>query len=77
MSHLNAIFRPCAIVLAAAVLAACATPDTGSDADSARVRIPPRVDLGEWNEVGTLVLLIALTVWAMDVISARVRARIV
>ena len=52
MSHLNAIFRPCAIVLAAAVLAACATPDTGSDADSARVRIPPRVDLGEWPTIG-------------------------
>lgn len=39
--------------------------------------LKPRVDLGEWGEVGTLVLLIAVTVWALDVISARVRERIV
>ena len=28
--------------------------------------LKPRVDLGEWGEVGTLVLLIAITVWLMD-----------
>ena len=28
--------------------------------------LKPRVDLGEWGEVGTLVLLIAVTVWLMD-----------
>ena len=39
--------------------------------------LKPRVDLGAWGEVGTLVLLIALTVWAMDIISAKVRERIV
>jgi phosphonate transport system permease protein len=39
--------------------------------------LKPRVDLGEWGEVGTLVLLIAGTVWVMDILSARIRARIV
>jgi len=39
--------------------------------------LKPRVDLGEWGEVGTLVLLIAITVWLMDIISARIRERIV
>jgi len=39
--------------------------------------LKPRVDLGLWGEVGTLVLLIALTVWAMDILSARIRERIV
>lgn len=39
--------------------------------------LKPRVDLGEWGEVGTLVLLIAATVWLMDVVSAKIRARIV
>jgi phosphonate transport system permease protein len=39
--------------------------------------LKPRVDLGEWGEVGTLVLLIAGTVWVMDVISAKIRERIV
>lgn len=38
--------------------------------------LKPRVDLGEWGEVGTLVLLIAATVWLMDVVSAKIRARI-
>ena len=31
--------------------------------------LKPRVDLGEWGEVGTLVLLIAVTVWVMDIVS--------
>jgi phosphonate transport system permease protein len=39
--------------------------------------LKPRVDLGEWGEVGTLVLLIAGTVWAMDILSAKIRERIV
>ena len=39
--------------------------------------LKPRVDLGEWGEVGTLVLLIAGTVWLMDILSARIRERIV
>lgn len=39
--------------------------------------LKPRVDLGEWGEVGTLVLLIAVTVWLMDVVSAKIRERIV
>ncbi len=39
--------------------------------------LKPRVDLGEWGEVGTLVLLIAGTVWLMDVMSAKIRERIV
>ncbi len=39
--------------------------------------LKPRVDLGEWGEVGTLVLLIAVTVWVMDVVSAKIRERIV
>jgi len=39
--------------------------------------LKPRVDLGEWGEVGTLVLLIAATVWLMDMISAKIRERIV
>ena len=39
--------------------------------------LKPRVDLGEWGEVGTLVLLIAATVWVMDIISAKIRERIV
>ncbi len=39
--------------------------------------LKPRVDLGEWGEVGTLVLLIAATVWLMDIVSARIRERIV
>ncbi|MEO1085255.1 MAG: phosphonate ABC transporter, permease protein PhnE [Acidobacteriota bacterium] len=39
--------------------------------------LKPRVDLGEWGEVGTLVLLIAITVWAMDIVSAKIRERIV
>lgn len=39
--------------------------------------LKPRVDLGEWSEVGTLVLLIAVAVWLMDMISARIRERIV
>jgi phosphonate transport system permease protein len=39
--------------------------------------LKPRVDLGEWGEVGTLVLLIAATVWLMDVVSAKIRERIV
>jgi phosphonate transport system permease protein len=39
--------------------------------------LKPRVDLGEWGEVGTLVLLIAGTVWLMDFISAKIRERIV
>jgi len=39
--------------------------------------LKPRVDLGEWGEVGTLVLLIAVTVWVMDVASAKIRERIV
>ncbi|MFV2073417.1 MAG: phosphonate ABC transporter, permease protein PhnE [Thermoanaerobaculales bacterium] len=39
--------------------------------------LKPRVDLGEWGEVGTLVLLIAGTVWVMDIISAKIRERIV
>lgn len=30
--------------------------------------------LAQWHEVGTIVILIALVVWIMDVISARVRA---
>jgi phosphonate transport system permease protein len=39
--------------------------------------LKPRVDLGEWGEVGTLVLLIAGTVWLMDIVSAKIRERIV
>lgn len=39
--------------------------------------LKPRVDLGQWGEVGTLVLLIAATVWIMDILSARIRASIV
>jgi phosphonate transport system permease protein len=39
--------------------------------------LKPRVDLGQWSEVGTLVLLIAATVWIMDIVSARIRERIV
>ncbi len=39
--------------------------------------LKPRVDLGQWGEVGTLVLLIAVTVWAMDILSAKIRERIV
>ncbi len=39
--------------------------------------LKPRVDLGEWGEVGTLVLLIAVTVWLMDLISAKIREKIV
>ncbi len=39
--------------------------------------LKPRVDLGEWGEVGTLVLLIAATVWLMDILSAKIRERIV
>ena len=39
--------------------------------------LKPRVDLGEWAEVSTLVLLIAVAVWAMDLVSAKVRERIV
>jgi phosphonate transport system permease protein len=39
--------------------------------------LKPRVDLGEWGEVGTLVLLIAVTVWLMDIVSAKIRERIV
>jgi phosphonate transport system permease protein len=39
--------------------------------------LKPRVDLGEWGEVGTLVLLIAGTVWVMDILSAKIRERIV
>lgn len=39
--------------------------------------LKPRVDLGAWGEVGTLVMLIAVTVWAMDIVSAKVRERIV
>jgi ABC-type phosphate/phosphonate transport system permease subunit len=35
------------------------------------------VDLGGRGEVGTLVLLIAGTVWLMDIISAKIRERIV
>ena len=39
--------------------------------------LKPRVDLGQWGEVGTLVILIAITVWAMDILSARIREKIV
>ena len=39
--------------------------------------LKPRVDLGQWGEVGTLVLLIAATVWCMDILSAKIRERIV
>ena len=39
--------------------------------------LKPRVDLGQWGEVGTLVLLIAATVWAMDILSAKIREKIV
>lgn len=39
--------------------------------------LKPRVDLGAWNEVGTLVLLIAVTVWLMDFVSAKIREKIV
>jgi phosphonate transport system permease protein len=39
--------------------------------------LKPRVDLGQWGEVGTLVLLIAATVWVMDILSAKIRERIV
>jgi phosphonate transport system permease protein len=39
--------------------------------------LKPRVDLGEWGEVGTLVLLIAGTVWLMDIVSAKIREKIV
>jgi phosphonate transport system permease protein len=39
--------------------------------------LKPRVDLGAWGEVGTLVLLIAGTVWLMDIISATIREKIV
>jgi len=39
--------------------------------------LKPRVDLGQWVEVGTLVLLIAATVWIMDILSARIRESIV
>ncbi len=39
--------------------------------------LKPRVDLGNWSEVGTLVLLIAVTVWLMDFVSAKIRERIV
>jgi phosphonate transport system permease protein len=39
--------------------------------------LKPRVDLGQWGEVGTLVLLIAVTVWIMDILSARIRERII
>jgi phosphonate transport system permease protein len=39
--------------------------------------LKPRVDLGEWGEVSTLVLLIAVAVWAMDLVSAKIRERIV
>ena len=39
--------------------------------------LKPRVDLGMWGEAGTLVLLIAGTVWLMDYVSAKIRERIV
>ena len=39
--------------------------------------VVPRVDLGQWGEVGTLVLLIAITVCVMDILSAKIRERIV
>lgn len=39
--------------------------------------LKPRVDLGQWGEVGTLVLLIAATVWIMDILSARIREKII
>ncbi len=39
--------------------------------------LKPRVDLGHWGEVGTLVLLIAGAVWLMDTLSARLRERLV
>lgn len=39
--------------------------------------LKPRVDLGHWGEVGTLVLLIAGAVWLMDLLSARLRERLV
>lgn len=39
--------------------------------------LKPRVDLGHWGEVGTLVFLIAGAVWLMDVLSARLRERLV
>ncbi len=39
--------------------------------------LKPRVDLGQWGEVGTLVILIAVTVWAMDILSAKIREKIV
>lgn len=39
--------------------------------------LKPRVDLGQWGEVGTLVLLIAVTVWCMDILSAKIREKIV
>lgn len=39
--------------------------------------LKPRVDLGAWGEVGTLVILIAVTVWMMDIVSAKIRERIV
>ena len=37
----------------------------------------PRVDLVQWGEVGTRVLLIAITVWVMDILSTKIRERIV
>ncbi len=37
----------------------------------------PPVDLGQWGEVGTPVLLIAITVWVMDILSDKIRERIV
>ena len=49
-----------------------AKPPTGSG-----IGERPRVDLGEWGEVGTLVLLIAVAVRVMDLVSARIRERIV
>jgi phosphonate transport system permease protein len=39
--------------------------------------LKPQVDLGNWGEVGTLVLLIAVTVWLMDFASAKIREMIV
>jgi len=32
--------------------------------------------LARWNEVGTIVIVIALVVWAMDYLSAKVREAI-
>ena len=56
---------------------ACRRSSASSGGGGIGYILKPRVDLGEWGEVGTLVLLIAVTVWVMDLVSAKIRERIV